>query len=147
MVRTRKTRPRTVSQAVPLSQTARSVDPVPGCADLHEWPQRWMGVPDDLPPGQHIVECFRPFLQHLSERQLSAKTLRKHVNNLWALGGQIIRDLNDTPSLRHAPIDVLVFNAVEDGGLLPYGSDSEDALRSFESTCRLFRRFLEQQPR
>ena len=103
-----------------------------------------MGVPDDLPPGQHIVESFRPFLHHLIERQLSAKTIRTHANNLWVLGGEIIRGLNDTPSLRHAPIDALVFDAVEDGGLLPYGCDSEDALRSFESTCRLFRRFLEQ---
>ena len=143
----RKTKRRTVSQAVPQSQTARSVDPVPGCADLHEWPQRWMGCPEDIPPGQKLVACFRPFFQHLSERQRSHKTIRKHVNNLWVLGGEIIRDLNDTPTLRHAPIDALVFAAVEDGGRLPHGCDSEDALRSFESTCRLFRRFLEQQSR
>ena len=106
-----------------------------------------MGFPEDIPPGQKLVECFRPFLQHLSERQLSHKTIRKPVNNLWVLGGEIIRDLNDTPSLRNAPIDVLVFAAVEDGGRLPYGCDSEDALRSFESTCRAFRRFLEQESR
>ena len=81
---------------MPQSQTARSVDPVPGCADLHEWPQRWMGFPEDIPPGEQLVACFRPFLQHLSERHLSHKTIRKHVNNLWVLGGDIIRDLNDT---------------------------------------------------
>ena len=28
------------------------------------------------------------------------KTTRRHVDNLWILGGEIIRDLNYTPSLR-----------------------------------------------
>ena len=106
-----------------------------------------MGFPEDLPPGQHIVECFQPFLHHLSERDLSDKTIRKHVSNLWVLGGEIIRLLNDTPSSRKKPADALVFDAVEDAGPLPYGCDSEEALRSFESTCRLFRRFLEEQAR
>jgi hypothetical protein len=106
-----------------------------------------MGFPEDVPPGDQIVACFRPFLNHLHERQLSPKTLRKHVNNLWVLGGDIIGRLHDTPSLRRVPIDDLVFNVVEDGGPLPYGCDSEEEGRSFESTCRKFRRFLEQQRR
>jgi hypothetical protein len=28
------------------------------------------------------------------------ETIRRHVDNLWILGGEIIRDLNYTPSLR-----------------------------------------------
>ena len=104
-----------------------------------------MGFPEDIPLGQQIVECFRPFLQQLIVRQHSRKTLRRHVDNLWVLGGELIRDMHDTPALRHAPIQALVFDAVEDGGPLPHGCDSEVALRSFESTCRKFRRFLEQQ--
>jgi len=73
--------------------------------------------------------------------------VRKHVNNLWALGGELIRRLNDSPSLRKVPIGDLVFDVVEGGGPLPYGCDSEEEGRSFESTCRKFRRFLEQQAR
>ena len=108
-----------------------------------------MGLPDDLPPGQHLVECFLPFLHHLSERALADKTIRKHVSNLWVLGGRDHPSVerHDTPGLRKKPVAALVFDAVEDGGLLPYGCDSEHELRSFESTCRLFRRFLEQQRR
>ncbi len=106
-----------------------------------------MGLPEDIPSGETIVEYFRPFLNHLVQLQLTPKTIRKHVNNLWVLGGEIIRDLNETPSLRKKPIHVLIFDAVQDGGLLPYGCDSEDELRSFESTCRKFSRFLQQQPR
>jgi hypothetical protein len=105
-----------------------------------------MGEPEDLPAGQRIVACFRPFLEHLQQRDLSRKTIRKHVDNLWALGGEVIRHLNQTPSLRKRPLEKLIFDLVANDGPLPYHCDTEEAQRSFESTCRGFRRFLEQQP-
>ena len=37
-----------------------------------------------------------PFLEELVASDLSPKTIEKHVDNLWALGGQIIRDLGKT---------------------------------------------------
>src|SRR5712691_6202499 len=126
--RPRKTKPGTVSQAAPQSQAALSLDRLTVCKDINEWPRSWMGFPEDIPRGEHVVECFQPFLHHLVQLQLSRNTLRKHVNNLWVLGGEIIRKLNDTPSLRNVPIDDLVFDVVEDGGPLPYGCDSEEAL-------------------
>jgi len=146
-VRTRQAKPRTGSQAAPPSQAVHSLDRLPFCKDLNEWPRRWMGFAEDVPPGEQIVASFRLFLNHLLQRQLSPTTLRKHVNNLWVLGGEIIRRLHDTPSLRRVAIDDLLFDVVEDGGPLPYGCDSEEEGRSFESTCRKFRRFLEQQHR
>ena len=146
-VRTRKAKLGTVSHATPTSQAALLLDRLPFGKDLNEWPRRWMGFPADVPAGEKIVECFRPFLNHLIQLQLSRKTLRKHVNNLWVLGGEIIRKLNGTPSLRKVSIADLVFDVVEDGGPLPYGCDSEEEGRSFESTCRKLRRFLEQQAR
>lgn len=93
-----------------------------------------------------MVAYFRPFMEHLIALGLSRKTIRKHIDNLWVLGGEIIRDLNEIPSLRKRPIEDQIFDGVEDGGLLPYHHDSEEELRSFESTCRRYRRFLEQQP-
>jgi hypothetical protein len=105
-----------------------------------------MGFPKDLPPGEKMVACFRPFLEYLIQQNLSRKTVRKHVDNLWILGGEIIRDLNATPSLRKVPVEELVFDVVKEGGPLLYHCDSEEQQRSFESTCRKFRRFLEQQP-
>jgi len=104
-----------------------------------------MGFPKDIPPGEKIVASFRPFLDHLLALNLSRKTLRKHVDNLWLLGGELIRDLHETPSLRKRPIADLVFEALEEGGPLLYHGDSEAQQRSFESTCRKFRRFLEHQ--
>lgn len=113
--------------------------------DLEAWPRSWMGFPKDIPPGEKVVACFRPFLEHLIGLNLSRKTIRKHVDNLWILGGEIIRDLNQTPSLRKVPVEELVFDVVKEGGPLLYHDDSEEQQRSFESTCRKFRRFLEQQ--
>jgi hypothetical protein len=59
-----------------------------------------MGVEKDLPPGEKLVACFRPFLDGLVASDLSPKTIQKHVDNVWALGGEIIRDLHENPSLR-----------------------------------------------
>ena len=73
------------------------------CKDLAEWPRSWMGLPEDLVPGEKMVVYFRPFLEHLVGLGLSRKTMRKHVDNLWVLGGEIIRDLHETPALRKVP--------------------------------------------
>ena len=116
------------------------------CEDLEDWPRSWMGFPKDIPPGEKMVACFRPFLEHLIQQNLSRKTIRKHVDNLWILGGESIRDLSETPSLRKVPVPALVLDVIKEGGPLLYHGDSQDPLRSFESTCRKFRRFLEQHP-
>ena len=70
------------------------------CHDLENWPRSWMGWEKDLPPGERLVACFRLFIQHVASSGLSPNTIRRHVDNLWLLGGEIIRDLNQTPSLR-----------------------------------------------
>jgi hypothetical protein len=90
-----------------------------------------MGFEKDLPPGEKIVEYFLPFLQHLVSLDLSRKTIRKHTDNLWILGGEIIRDLNETPSLRKVPVEDLVFDVLQEGGPLLYHGDSEEQQRSF----------------
>ena len=114
----------------------------PYCRDLHEWPQSWMGEERDLLPGQTIVACFTPFLVHLAESGRSKKTIQTHVDNLWILGGEIIRDLQEQPKLRKIPITQLVDTLLETDGPLIYHCESEQQQNSFESTCRKFRRFL-----
>src|ERR1035438_366488 len=70
------------------------------CKDLDRWPRSWMGLEKDLPPGEQLLTQIRPFIEHLASSSLSPKTIRRHVNNLWLLGGEIIRDLHYDPSLR-----------------------------------------------
>jgi len=69
------------------------------------------------------------------------------VDNLWLLGGEIIRDLNEDPSLRKVAAERLLRNVIhKDGGpLIQNGSEKEQ--RSFDSTCRKLHRFLTQTQR
>jgi hypothetical protein len=107
-----------------------------------------MGWEKDLPPGEKLVACFRPFLEYLASSDLSPKTIQKHVGNLWLLGGEIIRDLHEDSSLRKKPIEETLLNLLDDeGGPLIHGGDSEDQQRSFDSTCRKLRRYLTQAAR
>jgi len=46
------------------------------CRDLDNWPRSWMGLEKDLPPGEELVACFRPFIEHLASSSLSSKTIR-----------------------------------------------------------------------
>ena len=101
-----------------------------------------MGLEKDLPPGEQLVDLFRPFLEHLAASDLSTRTIQKHVDNMWALGGEFIRHLHNDPSLRKKPLDRILLPMIEYGGPLLYHGDSEDQQKSFDSTCRKFRRFL-----
>ena len=76
---------------------------------------------------------------------LSAKTLRKHRDNLWLLGGEIISDLHESPRLRKRPMAQVVFAALNDeGGPLISNRASEEQQRSFDSTCRKLHRFIKE---
>jgi hypothetical protein len=94
------------------------------------------------PPGEQLIALFRPFLEYLAGSDLAPKTIQKHVDNVWVLGGEFIRDLNYDPSLRKKPVDLVLRRMIgSDGGPLLYHG-GEDEQRSFDSTCRKLRRFL-----
>jgi hypothetical protein len=103
-----------------------------------------MGLEKDLPPGEQILACLRPFIDHLAASALSPSTIRRHVDNLWVLGGEIIRDLHYDPSRRKLAGDRLLWDVLhEDGGPLIHNG-SEEEQRSLDSTCRKLHRFLTQ---
>jgi hypothetical protein len=105
-----------------------------------------MGLQEDLPPGEQLLTLFRPFLEHLAASNLSPKTIQKHVDNMWALGGEFIRDLHSDTSLRKKPAEQTLLQMIEYGGPLLYHG-GEEQQRSFDSTCRKLRRFLSEPPR
>ena len=113
------------------------------CRDLKGWPQSWMGLEKDLPPGEQLIALFRPFLEHLASSSLSPKTIQKHVDNMWALGGEFIRELNYDPPLRKKPVEQVLLKMLQYGGPMLYHG-GEDEQRSFDATCRKFKRFLNQ---
>ena len=113
------------------------------CPDLDTWPSSWCGEERDMIPGTQIVAVFTPFLLDLLAQGLSRKTRNLHRDNLWLLGGEIIRDINDTPKLRKRPVGELIREVVaNDEGPLIHGGFSEQEQRSFDSTCKKLNRFL-----
>jgi hypothetical protein len=113
------------------------------CPDLATWAASWCGEDRDVIPGEQIVAVFTPFLQDLLDQGLSRKTRNLHRDNLWLLGGEIVRDINETPKLRKRPALALIKDAVaNDEGPLIHGGFSEQEQRSFDSTCKKLNRFL-----
>ena len=133
---------KTKTSRINRAATAALPDASAYCRDLPNWPRSWMGLEKDLPPGEGLIVCFRPFIESLASAGLSPKTIRRHVDNLWVVGGEIIRDLHDDPSLRKKTAEQLLRAAVhDDGGPLLYHG-SEEQQRSVDSTCRKLYRFL-----
>lgn len=127
--------------------TSAPCDVAAYCRDLGNWPRSWMGSEKDLPPGEALVVCFRPFIEHLASSGLSPRTIRRHVDNLWLLGGEIIRNLNYSPSLRKKAAEELLRHAVQDDGGPLIHNGSEEDQRSIDATCRKLHRFLAQSQR
>ena len=71
------------------------------------------------------------------------KTLRLHRDNIWVLGGEVIRRLQMDSRLRRRPVQQVVCDLIgDDGGPLLSHGQSEAEQRSFDATCRKFFRFL-----
>jgi hypothetical protein len=68
---------------------------------------------------------------------LTKKTIKKHIDNIWLLGGEIAERVNNDESLRDKDGLTLVNLFVDDSGG-PYSKhlDSEIEMNSFDSTCR-----------
>ena len=101
----------TINRATPVPHP----DITRSCADLENWPRSWMGWPKDL-RRERLVSCFRPFIEHLASSGLSPKTIRKHTDHLWLLGGEIIRDLNENPFLRRKDVVEVLLGVIDDEG-------------------------------
>ena len=128
--------------SLPAQLTA--ADPLQNyCPDLDQWPGSWAYEERDIPYGLRMVECLKPFLRELLALPLSRKTLRQHRDNIWVLGGEVIRHLQMDSALRRQPIEQTVLNLIgDDGGPLLSHGQSEAEQRSFDATCRKLFRFL-----
>jgi hypothetical protein len=100
-----------------------------------------MGLEEDIPPGERLIECFRPFLEYLTASEKSRRKTQEHVDNIWALGGEFISELNYDPLLRKKPVDRVLRELIRYGGPHLRHADEEQQA-SFDTTCEMFRRFL-----
>jgi len=81
---------------------------------MNDWPSSWAGVHEDEPIGKALVTEMRPFVEHLA-RSLASKSVRGHLNNLWVIGGEIIRQVNYDPQQRELKAHTLLLRAIESG--------------------------------
>lgn len=109
---------------------------------MDQWPDSWAGVAADEPFGVGLVAEFRTFLAHLQTLGLSRKTVRRHVDSLWVIGGEIIRRLNYEPALRKTKPRQLLLDTVaaDEAPLVPNASEPDQ--RAFDATARRLLRFL-----
>lgn len=116
------------------------------CPDLANWPKAWGYEPDDIAIGQRIIEFIEPFLIDLLQHGLADKTLTRHRDHIWMLGGEVIRRRHDDPDLAKRPVQDLLRDLIEeDGGPLIWPRIAESEQNAFDATCRKLYRFLNQQ--
>ena len=135
---------RVAARPASLPAQQATADPLQSyCPDLDQWPGSWAYEPRDIPPGRRMVECFKPFLREMLALPLSRTTLRRHRDNIWVLGGEVIRRVQMDSDLRRRPAEQVVLDLIgDDGGPLLSHGQSEAEQRSFDATCRKLSRFL-----
>jgi len=109
---------------------------------MDRWPKSWAVIPKDEAVGRDLTDLMRPFLEHLHQQNLSAKTLRSHLDNLWLIGGEVIRKLHDYSALRKKNSRTLLLDAIS-GEEAPLIADfTERQQRSVDATAGKLLRFL-----
>ena len=113
------------------------------CKDIDEWPDRWEIDEEDIKIGRDIVEQFKPFIVSLIEKGLSKKTVKSYRDYLWALGGELIRQINEDESERRLSAREFILKHVDNYGG-PYWrhayNESDEA--KYDSVCKRFFKFI-----
>ena len=110
--------------------------------DLDDWPRSWHVDPADILVGQQIVQVLTPFLLHLLDQGLAKASLRRHRDNLWTLGGELIRCRYDDDELARKNVKHALRQLIAgDGGPLMWPRITEPEQDSLDATCRKLNRF------
>jgi hypothetical protein len=115
--------------------------------DLDDWPRSWHVEPADIAVGEQIVQVLMPFLLHLLDQGLAKATISRHRDNLWTLGGELIRCRYDDNALAKKQVKYALCELIEgDGGPLIWPRISESQQDSLDATCRKLRRYWRVSP-
>ena len=113
------------------------------CPDLDDWPGSWHVEPADIVVGQQIVQVLTPFLLHLLDQGLAKTTVRRHRDNLWLLGGEVIRCRYDDDELARQDAADAIRQLIErDGAPLMWPRITEAEQDALDGTCRKLNRFM-----
>lgn len=103
-----------------------------------------METEPDLEYGRHLLEAMRPFAESLAEGGLAKRTVRRHLDNLWLLGGEIIRDVGLYGERSVPALEKLKQSVDGYGGPYCRHLDTEEEVKSFDNTCKRLDKFLKQ---
>ena len=109
---------------------------------LKPWPKAWMGMLEDEVFGEKLIAELKPFVGSLVERGYAKKTLDRHLNNLFLMGGEIIRMVSIDEEYDADPAAVLRDSVEEEGGPLCQHLHTEAQERAYDATCRKLYKFL-----
>jgi hypothetical protein len=109
---------------------------------MDTWPESWAIEPEDVPVGRALVAELRPYAVHLEQRGLTPKTVRRHLNDLWVIGGEIIRRINYDESKRKLAARKILLDAIE-GGEAPLASGVTEAQQAeLDAAAKRLLRFM-----
>jgi hypothetical protein len=115
------------------------------CKDIEEWPNRWEIDEADVIIGQAINEYFKLFLIEKIKQGRAKKTIRITGNYLWALGGELIRQINYNETERKLSAKNLILKYVDQNGGPYWRHASNDVDHDkYDSVCKQFFKFLSQ---
>lgn len=114
------------------------------CPDFQEWPDRWIGIEPDLNYGRQLLEAFLPFAESLLENGLTPKTVKRHLTNLFFLGGEIIRDVSLFNEYSIPAHNKLMQSIDTEGGPVCRHLNSEQEIKVYDGTCRKLYKYLKE---
>ena len=111
--------------------------------NINTWPESWEIDKDDIKIGEAILEQFKFFLIDRIEVGRAKKTIKSHGNYLWALGGELIRAVNEDTSQRKLSGRNLILKHIDISGG-PYWrhavSEADDA--QYDCVCKQLFKFM-----
>lgn len=115
------------------------------CKDIGKWADSWEIDEGDIKIGEDIVEQFKPFIISLIEKDLSKKTIKLYRDYLWALGGELIRQVNEDEDGNERQLttkELILKHVDESGGPYWRHAYNEADEEKYNSVCRKFFRFI-----
>ena len=114
---------------------------------INEWPEVWKFEEEDVAFGEKLIVEIKPFVAFLIESKLSERTIKRHVDNLWFLGGEIIRGVAMGDEYDFDPLEKLKDSVSSVGGMFCKYIYLDSEQKSYDATCRKLHKFLEKNGR
>lgn len=113
------------------------------CKNINDWPDSWEIDEIDIEIGKAIVEQFKPFLIEKIEQGRAKKTIKTYAGYLWALGSELISQLNQDETERHLSARELILKYInESGGPYWRHASNEADHERYDSTCKQLFKFM-----